>query len=237
MVTAALAQTLFSIGYVGGLLAAAWGCAHVAHQRGLPKGQRLLYFWLMFDALIHVFLEGPFVWLSLQGRTVETSHGFFASVWQEYSYADRRWAVADAGIVSVELLTVVLTGPLAAYTAWLVLRRDAGYHVWLVLLCGAELYGDYMTFVPEWLTNAPSLSTDNPLHLYFYLMASNSVWVCGCAHPGCCAAVPAGTQQPRVVAHGSRGAQEGGLKRGSAFIELHGGRTWTIVQKKQRTGE
>ncbi|KAI3624893.1 hypothetical protein CBS14141_002314 [Malassezia furfur] len=144
MVTAALAQTLFSIGYVGGLLAAAWGCAHVAHQRGLPKGQRLLYFWLMFDALIHVFLEGPFVWLSLQGRTVETSHGFFASVWQEYSYADRRWAVADAGIVSVELLTVVLTGPLAAYTAWLVLRRDAGYHVWLVLLCGAELYGDYV---------------------------------------------------------------------------------------------
>lgn len=89
-------------------------------------------------------VEGPFVWLSLQGRTVETSRGFFASVWQEYSYADRRWAVADAGIVSVELLTVVLTGPLAAYTAWLVLRRDAGYHVWLVLLCGAELYGDYV---------------------------------------------------------------------------------------------
>lgn len=127
------------------------------------------------------------MWLSVQGRTVATSRGFFASVWQEYSYADRRWAVADAGIVSVELLTVVLTGPLAAYTAWLVLRRDAGYHVWLVLLCGAELYGDYvrarltqMTFVPEWLAHAPvgvrltqSLSTDNPLHLYFYLVASN----------------------------------------------------------------
>ncbi|KAI3613883.1 hypothetical protein CBS9595_004060 [Malassezia furfur] len=186
MVTAALAQTLFSIGYVGGLLAAAWGAARLAQRRGLPHGQRLLYFWLVFDALIHVFC--PFVWLSVQGRTVATSRGFFASVWQEYSYADRRWAVADAGIVSVELLTVVLTGPLAAYTAWLVLRRDAGYHVWLVLLCGAELYGDYvrarltqMTFVPEWLAHAPvgvrltqSLSTDNPLHLYFYLVASNS---------------------------------------------------------------
>lgn len=81
------------------------------------------------------------------GRTVNTSKGFFASIWQEYSYADARWGIADSGIVSVELLTVVLTGPLAAYTALLVLRKDLRYHFWIILLCVAELYGDYVSIL------------------------------------------------------------------------------------------
>lgn len=84
------------------------------------------------------------MWYSVGGRTVGTSTGLLASVWKEYSYADLRWGVADAGIVSVELLTVVLTTPLAAYTAWLVLHNDLRYHIWLVLLCVCELYGDYV---------------------------------------------------------------------------------------------
>lgn len=154
MLSDAAAQTVFSIGYVGALIGAATGLMYIARKRGLTASLQLLYFWLVFDALIHVFctsccdaltlVEGPFVWLSLAGRTVNSSKGFFASVWQEYSYADSRWGVADAGIVSVELLTVVLTGPLAAYTAYLVQRNDLRYHFWLVLLCGAELYGDYV---------------------------------------------------------------------------------------------
>ena len=55
------------------------------------------------------------MYLSMHGRTVNASRGFFASVWQEYSLADSRWGVADPGIVAVELLTVVVKGPLALY--------------------------------------------------------------------------------------------------------------------------
>ncbi|PKI82280.1 hypothetical protein MVES_003795 [Malassezia vespertilionis] len=146
-------QTVLSLAYVGMLVGVAAILTRRAGQHLLCRAQAL-YFWLVFDALIHVFLEAPFVWLSMDGRTVNTSHGFFASVWQEYSQADTRWGVADAGIVAVELLTAACTGPLAAYTARLVRRKDARYHFWLVLLCTAELYGDYMTFVPEWMSGS-----------------------------------------------------------------------------------
>ena len=109
----------------------------------------------------------------MMGRTVNTSKGFFASVWQEYSNADQRLGFADPSIVSVELLTVVLTGPLAAYTAMLVQRNDMRYHFWLAILCTAELYGDYvrtsyliqMTFVPEWLTGSPVCSSAYPVSI------------------------------------------------------------------------
>lgn len=122
-------------------------------------------------------VEGPFVYLSINGRTVNTSSGFFASVWREYSNADARWGVADPCIVSVEMLTVVLAGPLALYTAWLVLSANEKYHIYLCFLCICELYGDYMTFVPEWFTNAAALDTQNALHFWFYLVISNGVWV------------------------------------------------------------
>lgn len=130
-----------------------------------------------FGCNAYLVVEGPFVYLSMHGRTVNASRGFFASVWQEYSLADSRWGVADPGIVAVELLTVVVKGPLALYTSWLVLKDNAKYHIWLCFLCLAELYGDYMTFVPEFFTNAAALDTQNPLHLWFYLVISNGAWV------------------------------------------------------------
>ncbi|WFD32025.1 hypothetical protein MSPP1_003067 [Malassezia sp. CBS 17886] len=157
-------QTAGSIAYVGVILGTTALLGAIAHTSSLPRGMRWLFFWLTFDALIHIFLEGPFVYLSVAGRT-------------EYSHADTRWATADPGIVAVELLTAVLTGPLAAYTAYLVQRADKRYHVWLMALCIAELYGDYMTFVPEWLVGSPSLDVENALHMWFYLAFSNGVWV------------------------------------------------------------
>jgi len=35
-----------------------------------------------------------------------------ALLWQEYAHADRRWAGADLGVISLELLTVFVMAPL-----------------------------------------------------------------------------------------------------------------------------
>ncbi|KAL4402778.1 cholestenol delta-isomerase [Malassezia pachydermatis] len=159
-----LQQTILSIGYVGLLICTSFYLLSFTRQRGLRIGQKATFFWLVFDALIHFFLEGPFVYYSTGGRTVNTSTGFFATVWKEYSHADARWGVADPNIVAVEILTVVLTGLLAMYAAWLVLHNRPQYHFWICFLCIAELYGDYvcvdafltqMTFVPEILAGSP----------------------------------------------------------------------------------
>nr|XP_033804101.1 emopamil-binding protein-like isoform X2 [Geotrypetes seraphini] len=74
--------------------------------------ERLVLAWLFYDAIVHVTLEGPFVYLSLVG-TVAQSDSMFASLWKEYGKADARWLHSDPTIVSLEFLTVVLGSLLA----------------------------------------------------------------------------------------------------------------------------
>ena len=74
----------------------------------------------------------------------------FALLWQEYARADKRWGGADLTVISLELLTVLLAGPLAVYIAELV-RRGGGsgsggavtgkLWFWASVLATGELYG------------------------------------------------------------------------------------------------
>lgn len=101
-----------------------------------------------------------------------------AQVWQEYAKADRRWGGSDLGVISLELLTVFLMGPLAFYVFTLLARakyKQAWF--WACIIATSELYGGFMTFAPEWLTGSPNLSTNNWLHLWIYLFFMNSLWV------------------------------------------------------------
>lgn len=50
-------------------------------------------------------------------------------------------------------------------------------HFIQVTLCVCELYGGWMTFVPDWLVGSPNLNTDDWLYFGVYLVFFNSVWV------------------------------------------------------------
>jgi len=130
-----------------------------------------------FDALIHFIFEGSFLALSTFGRTVNASESVFAQMWREYAAADARWGTADPTVVSLEVLTVLGAGPLAALIVYQIVKRDPARHYWIVVLSTAELYGGWMTFCPEWLTGSPSLNTSNPLFLWVYLVFMNVIWV------------------------------------------------------------
>lgn len=66
MLSEAATQSILAIGYVGSLISVAGGLVYMAHRRGLSPSHQLLYFWLVFDALIHVFRM--FFQLNLSGR-------------------------------------------------------------------------------------------------------------------------------------------------------------------------
>ncbi|KAL8814756.1 MAG: hypothetical protein Q9223_006041 [Gallowayella weberi] len=124
-----------------------------------------------------------------------------ALLWQEYARADARWANTDTTIISIELLTVLLAGPSALYICYLLQHHQPHHHpiqtrnnkkvynhdaaatasatLWflITILATAELYGGFMTFAPEWLTGNPNLHTENPLHLWLYLVFFNGLWV------------------------------------------------------------
>ena len=98
----------------------------------------------------------------------------FAKLWQEYAKADKRWGGADLGIISLELLTVFIGGPLALYVSDLIRRgggspqggsTSAKMWFWGSLLATGELYGGFMTFAPEWLSGNVNLDTSSFIKL------------------------------------------------------------------------
>lgn len=100
-----------------------------------------------------VFFQGPEHQTRLYGSFYGNSPT--AKLWQEYAKADRRWGGADLTVIALELLTVFIGGPLAAYICYLLARghgdvaptsvngtRTSGkLAFWLIVLATGELYG------------------------------------------------------------------------------------------------
>ncbi|XP_023281888.1 emopamil-binding protein-like [Seriola lalandi dorsalis] len=137
---------------------------------------RWILLWLYYDVIVHLTLEGPFVYMSMVG-TVQTSEGPLAELWREYGKADSRWLVSDPAIVSIEILTVVLDSLLAVLLIHAILRDKYYRHFLQITLSVCELYGGWMTFCPDWLIGSPHLNTSNGLYLWVYLVFFNGVWV------------------------------------------------------------
>ncbi|KAK3087191.1 hypothetical protein FSP39_002886 [Pinctada imbricata] len=149
---------------------------------GISMGKRLrpsekwVLTWLVFDVLIHFTLEGSFVYWSLVGTVNKADH-FTASLWKEYALADKRWGVSDPTVVSLEILTVFIDGPLCLLLIYAIMKNKFYRHYVQIVLCVCELYGGWMTFCPEWLTGSMNLVTSNFLYLWVYLVFFNGLWV------------------------------------------------------------
>ena len=159
--------------------------------------------WHAFDALIHIIIEGSFLYecffsyanasgtppyfLGSRRRLYGPAFGKLptARLWQEYAKADTRWATSDPTVVSIELLTVLVGGPLAVYACYLIRAMhmsrsgSAKSRFWTVatVLATMELYGGFMTFAPELLTLCSRLDWKNPVYLVLYLFVFNGIWV------------------------------------------------------------
>ncbi|XP_006000617.1 emopamil-binding protein-like [Latimeria chalumnae] len=137
---------------------------------------RWVLVWLFYDAIVHLTLEGPFVYMSVSG-TVAESDNMIASLWKEYGKADSRWLYSDPTIVSLKIQTVFGDGLLAVLLIYAIVTDKYYRHCIQITLCVCELFGGWMTFCPVWLTGSPNLNTSNWLYLWVYLVFFNGVWV------------------------------------------------------------
>ncbi|ORY95087.1 Emopamil-binding protein [Syncephalastrum racemosum] len=169
--------TVYSLLAVAGLVVAAFVLSRAVLKSSASCVDRATFIWFAFDALTHFILEGSFVWHSIAGRTVNTGTDMFAALWREYAKADLRWGFADPTIVALEILTVVGVGGLCVYILILLARNDPARHYWITVASVAELYGGWMTFVPELLIGSVFLDTDDWFHHYVYLWFFNGIWV------------------------------------------------------------
>ena len=122
----------------------------------------------------------PGVWfLGRKDRIYGAFHGTtpFSALWQEYAKADKRWGGSDLTVISLELLTVFVAGPMAVWICHCLRRQRSDAWFWMVMLATGELYGGFMTFAPEWLSGSPNLDTSNFMYTWVYLFFFNTIWV------------------------------------------------------------
>lgn len=131
-------------------------------------------------ALASQYLPPNVYFLGIADRVYGSEYGNnpFAKLWMEYAKADARWGGSDLTIISLELLTVFIAGPLAVYICNLLRKQDESAWFWTVVLATGELYGGFMTFAPEWLSGNPNLDASNWMYLWLYLVFFNAgLWV------------------------------------------------------------
>ncbi|KAI2473860.1 Emopamil-binding protein [Annulohypoxylon bovei var. microspora] len=197
--------TLVSLASTLAILATAYLLSLFSLDRSTPGSYRFLFIWHAFDALIHFTLEGSFLyhcffsWIPLSSVSnphalAPTAHNFlgftnraygpqaagdnpFAQLWMVYAKADRRWAGADLSVISLELLTVFVAGPLACYICYGIAKKDPRTNILMIIIATMELYGGFITFCPEWLTANYNLDTSNFMYKWVYLVFFNVLWV------------------------------------------------------------
>ncbi|RDW94308.1 hypothetical protein BP5796_00071 [Coleophoma crateriformis] len=193
--------TILSLAGVLVLLVSAYITSLYLLSPSTPGRLRVLFIWHAFDFLIHSVFEGSYLYncfFSSAPFAPESSHpaaitnflsrpdrlygaayadNWASKLWMVYAQADKRWAGADLTVISLELLTVFVAGPMAAYICYGITRRDIRVSFWMIVLATAEIYGGFMTFCPEWLTGNVNLDTSNFMFKWVYLVFFNMIWV------------------------------------------------------------
>ncbi|KAI1632235.1 Emopamil-binding protein [Biscogniauxia mediterranea] len=205
--------TLVSLASTVAILGAAYGASlYALDGTTTPTSHRVLFIWHAFDALIHFILEGSFLyhcffsWMPLSSvpnpyALAPTAYNFlgytnraygpqaggdnpFAKLWMVYAKADRRWGGADLSVISLELLTVFVAGPLACAVCYGIAKKDPRANVLMIVVATMELYGGFITFCPEWLTLNNNLDTSNFMFKWVYLVFFNMLWVAAPLYAG-----------------------------------------------------
>lgn len=96
---------------------------------------------------ITLFTPPDVYWLSRPDLLYGANYGTtpLSRLWQEYAKADRRWGGVDLTVVSLELLTVFVAGPLALWICWQLSKEERKGVLkkwfWMIVLATGEIYG------------------------------------------------------------------------------------------------
>jgi hypothetical protein len=170
------ATTVWSLFATVVILAAGYLSSRLLLPTSASNKTRFLFIWHATDALIHFVLEGGYLYQCFFSSTLLAEAGvpgseylprdvFFlgdrenvygasygtspmSALWREYARADKRWGGSDLTVISLELLTVFVAGPLAVWICYCIKKNRSDASFWMVVLATGELYGGWMTFVP-----------------------------------------------------------------------------------------
>ncbi|KAJ4306394.1 hypothetical protein N0V88_001194 [Collariella sp. IMI 366227] len=66
---------------------------------------------------------------------------------------------------------------MACFVCYDIAKKNPRANLSMIILATAEIYGGYMTFMPEWLTGSVNLDTSNFMYKWIFLVFFNGLWV------------------------------------------------------------
>ncbi|CAM6090029.1 unnamed protein product [Calypogeia fissa] len=119
-------------------------------RKYLTTLERLLVCWWLCTGLIHMVLEGYFVFTPDFYKLGYSN--FLAEVWKEYGLGDSRYPGRDTTVVIIEGITAVFEGPAALLAVYAILyRKPYSYPIQLATSLG-QVYGTVVYYATSYFS-------------------------------------------------------------------------------------
>ncbi|KAH7015974.1 putative EBP domain protein [Macrophomina phaseolina] len=155
------------------------GTALIAAHRYRPsisKHDQFLVLWFVLSGSLHCFFEAYFLWNHTRMPAVGD---LFGQLWKEYAKSDSRYMTADPLVLTLEIITVFVWGPLSFLTAWSIMSDSPFRFPFQALVATGHLYSCTLYFVMAFIDMTRGVIHSRPEKLYFwvYFVAMNAPWI------------------------------------------------------------
>ncbi|XP_074274021.1 putative 3-beta-hydroxysteroid-Delta(8),Delta(7)-isomerase [Silene latifolia] len=137
------------------------------------KMERLLICWWVFTALIHIIVEGYFVFAPEFFK--DKTGNYLAEIWKEYSKGDSRYAGRDGATVLIEGITAVVEGPASLLAVYAIAKHRSYSDVLQLAVSLGQLYGCAMYFGTAFYEGNHFAASR--YYYYAYFIGANASWV------------------------------------------------------------
>ncbi|KAJ1850584.1 hypothetical protein LPJ73_003383, partial [Coemansia sp. RSA 2703] len=112
----------------------------------------------------------------LHFSTISRETHFAASLLKEYAKSDSRYLAQVPLVLVLEIITVVIIGPMCFWTAWAILKNNSSRHITQLSVCVLHLYSVTLYFGTEFMVPESNCRPEF-VYIWIYLIGMNAPWV------------------------------------------------------------
>ncbi|KAL9540532.1 hypothetical protein MBANPS3_009623 [Mucor bainieri] len=158
----------------GGIMAALVGMSYAVSRSWFSKGttSTVRFTWFAICGLMHCGFEGYWLW---NRATVAGQNDIFAQLWKEYAHGDSRYLANDELLLTLEIMTIFIWGPLCLTSAFYILRNSPKQYIFQLIASLCHLFSCSLYFIMD-LPEAKHC-VSSPVYFYIYFLGFNSPWI------------------------------------------------------------
>ncbi|KAF1797303.1 Emopamil-binding protein [Mucor lusitanicus] len=158
----------------GGIMTALVGMSYAISRSWLSKNttSTARFTWFAICGLMHCGFEG--YWLSNRA-TLAGQNDIFAQLWKEYAHGDSRYLANDELLLTLEIMTIFIWGPLCLTSAYYILRNSPKQYIFQLIASLCHLFSCSLYFIMDLPEARHCVSS--PVYFYIYFLGFNSPWI------------------------------------------------------------